>query len=208
LYSIIKKTALHMSVLKMLIKSDQELWRIQIQGVWWKVGVVVVYGWDLGRLKCNPFIVWIQNWFDLKSFLKWNVFQLSEKKLVVLSNQPVVLFLEGFEKGWKLFDLVDLTVKQNQSVVSCFQPIVSLKILTEFNFDLWNSLKWFLTECALVLNVFNYSLEYKKLVIRSWNVRKHFLRNHSANWISSFQDSHQALDFQMCGIGLGCTSNL
>jgi len=35
----------------------------------------------------------------LKTFLKWNVFQLSEKQPVVLSNQPVVLFLEGFEKG-------------------------------------------------------------------------------------------------------------
>jgi len=57
-------------------------------------------------------------------------FQPSEKQHVVLSNQPVVLLLEVFEKGWKLFDLVDLTVKPNQSVVSCLQLIVSLKILT------------------------------------------------------------------------------
>ena len=33
-------------LLPRLIKSDQELWRIQIQGVWWKAGVVVVCGWD------------------------------------------------------------------------------------------------------------------------------------------------------------------
>ena len=52
-----------------------------------------------GRFLCNPLLVWIQIWLDLKSFLKWNVFQLSEKQQVVLSNQPVVLFLEGFEKG-------------------------------------------------------------------------------------------------------------
>jgi len=117
-------------------------------------------------------------------------------------------FLRRFEKGWKLFDLVDLLVKLNQSIVSCFQPIVSLKILTEFSFDMWISLKWFLTDCAPVLNVFNYSLEYKKLVIRFWNERETVLRNHTKNWISSFQDSLQALDFQVCGIGLWCTSDL
>jgi len=162
-------------VLIVLIKSDQELWRIQIQGVWWKAGVAGVCLCGVcGRIICNPLLVWIQNWFDLKTFLKWNVFQLREKQPVVLSNQLVVLFLGGFEKGWKLFDLVDLVVKPNQSVVSCFQPIVSLKVLTKFCFDLWISLKWFLTECAPVLNVFNYFLEYKKLVIRSWNVRNSF----------------------------------
>jgi len=41
----------------LLIKSDQELWRIQIQGVWWKASVAALYGWDLGRLKCNPLLV-------------------------------------------------------------------------------------------------------------------------------------------------------
>ena len=142
--SSLERTRCHMSCL--LIKRDQELWRIQIQGVWWKVGVVVVCLCGVwGRIICNPLLVWIQNWFDLKTFLKWNVFQLREKKLVVLSNQPVVLFLRGFEKGWKLFDLVDFVVKWNQSVVSCFQPVVSLKGLTEFCFDLWIFLKWFLT---------------------------------------------------------------
>jgi len=52
-----------------------------------------VYGWNLGRLKCNPLLV------DLKTFLKWNVFQLNEKQPVVLSSQPIVLFLEYFDKG-------------------------------------------------------------------------------------------------------------
>ena len=42
-----------------LIKSDQVLWRIQIQSVWWKVGVVVALGWDLGRIECDPLICWI-----------------------------------------------------------------------------------------------------------------------------------------------------
>ena len=141
---------------------DEELWRIQIQGVWWKAGVDVVCRWDLGRLKCNP-LLWIQNWVDLKTFLKWNIFQLSEKQPVVLSNQPVVFC------SLKVLKKVESCLTFNRSVVSCFQPIVSLKILTEFNSDLWFSLKWFLIECSPVLNVFNYSLEYKKLVIRSWH---------------------------------------
>jgi len=50
--------------------------------------------------------------------LKLSVFQLSEKQPVVLSNQLVVLLLGVFEKGLKLFGLVDLTVKPKQSVVS------------------------------------------------------------------------------------------
>jgi len=45
------------------------------------------------------------------------LFQLSEKQPVVLSNQPVVLFLGVFEKGWKVFGLVDLIVKPKQSVI-------------------------------------------------------------------------------------------
>ena len=43
----------------LLIKSDIVLWRIQIQDVWWKAGVVVVFGWDLGRIECDPFLCWI-----------------------------------------------------------------------------------------------------------------------------------------------------
>jgi len=38
-------------------------------------------------------------------------FQLNEKQLVALSNQSVVLLLGVFEKGLKVFGLVDLTVK-------------------------------------------------------------------------------------------------
>jgi len=62
-------------------------------------------------------------------------FQLSEKQLVVLSNQPVVLLLGFLKKVENCFGLVDLTVKPKQSVVSWFQPIVSLKILTKFSFE-------------------------------------------------------------------------
>jgi len=62
-------------------------------------------------------------------------FQLSEKQPVVLSNQSVVLLLGVFEKGCKVFGLDDLTVKPKQSVVSWFQPIVSLKILTKFSIE-------------------------------------------------------------------------
>jgi len=40
-------------------------------------------------------------------------FQLSEKQPVVLSNQPVVLFLGVFEKVENYFSLVDLTAKPN-----------------------------------------------------------------------------------------------
>jgi len=41
-----------------------------------------------------------------------------EKQLVVLSIQLVVLHLVVFEKGLKLFDLVDFAAKPIQSVVS------------------------------------------------------------------------------------------
>jgi len=44
---------------QLFIKSDQVLWRIQIQGVWWKTGVAAMCGWDLGRLKCDPLFCWI-----------------------------------------------------------------------------------------------------------------------------------------------------
>jgi len=57
-------------------------------------------------------------------------FQLSEKQLVVLSNQPVVLLLGVFEKVENRFSLVDLTAKPNNRLFLWFQPIVSLKILT------------------------------------------------------------------------------
>jgi len=65
--------------------------------------------------------------------------QLSEKQLVVLSNQPVVLLLGVFEKVENYLSFVDLTAKQNNRLfcgfnVLWFQPIVSLKILTEFCF--------------------------------------------------------------------------
>jgi len=59
-------------------------------------------------------------------------FQLSEKQPVVLSNQPIVLFLDVLKKVERL---VDVIVKPNQSVLSWSQPIVSLKILTEFCFE-------------------------------------------------------------------------
>ena len=62
-------------------------------------------------------------------------FQLSEKQHVVLPNQPVVLLLGVLKKVENCFGLVDLTVNPKQSVVSWFQPIVSLKILTEFSFE-------------------------------------------------------------------------
>jgi len=61
-------------------------------------------------------------------------FKLSEKQPVVLSKQLIVLLLGVFEKvenwfGW-------LTCCQpKQSIVSWFQSILSLKILTEFCFD-------------------------------------------------------------------------
>jgi len=62
-------------------------------------------------------------------------FQLSEKQPVVLSNHPIVILLEVLKKVENCFGLVDLTVKPKQSVVLWFQPIVSLKILTKFNFE-------------------------------------------------------------------------
>jgi len=62
-------------------------------------------------------------------------FQLSEKQHVVLSNQPVVLLLGVLIKVENCFGLVDLIVKPKQSVVSWFQSIVSLKILTKFSFE-------------------------------------------------------------------------
>jgi len=47
-----------------------------------------------------------------------------EKQPVVFSFQSIVYHLEVFEKGLKLFDLVDFVVKPIQSVVSRIQPIV------------------------------------------------------------------------------------
>ena len=47
-----------------------------------------------------------------------------EKQPVVLSFQSVIYHLEVFEKGLKLFDLVDFAVKPIQSVVSRIQLIV------------------------------------------------------------------------------------
>jgi len=56
-------------------------------------------------------------------------------QLVVLSNQLVVLLLGVLKKVENCFGLVDITVKQKQSVVSWFQPIISFKNLTEFSFE-------------------------------------------------------------------------
>jgi len=47
-----------------------------------------------------------------------------EKQPVVLSFQSVVYHLKVFEKGLKLFDLVDFAFKQIQSVVSRIELIV------------------------------------------------------------------------------------
>jgi len=57
-------------------------------------------------------------------------FQLSKKQHVVLSNQPVVLLIGVLKKVENYFGLVDLNFQATQSVVSWFQPIVSLKTLT------------------------------------------------------------------------------
>jgi len=62
-------------------------------------------------------------------------FQLSEKQPVVLSNQSVVLLLGVLKKVENCFGSVDIKIKPKQSVVSWFQLIVSLKILTEFSFE-------------------------------------------------------------------------
>ena len=68
--------------------------------------------------------MWIETFFELDVFpTKW-------KTTFYFVESTGCFALRGFENGWKLFDLVDLIVKPNQSVVSCFQPIVSLKILT------------------------------------------------------------------------------
>ena len=95
----------------------------------------------------------------IETFLKLDVFPTKWKTTCCFVESTGCFSLRGFEKGWKLFDFVDLTFKPNQSVVVCFQPIVSLKILTEFCFDWWICLKWFLTECSPSLKVFNQSLE-------------------------------------------------
>jgi len=69
-------------------------------------------------------------------------FKLSEKQPVVLSKQLIVLLLGVFEKVENCFGWLT-SVKPKQSIVSCFQSIVCLKILTE---------SVLLVECAL--NVF------------------------------------------------------
>jgi len=89
----------------------------------------------------------------IETFLKLDVFPTKWKTTCCFVESTDCFALRGFAKGWKLFDLVDLTVKPNQSVVSCFQPIVSLKILTKFSLDWWICLKWFLTEYTPSLNV-------------------------------------------------------
>ena len=63
--------------------------------------------------------------FGIKTFLKKDCFYKEvEKQPVVLSFQLVVYHFEVFEKGLKLFGLVDFAVKPIQSVVSRIQPIV------------------------------------------------------------------------------------
>jgi len=57
---------------------------------------------------CKSTLDWIQSLSILKPFELKVFFKLSEKQPVVLSKQPIVLYLGVFEKGWKLFLMVDL----------------------------------------------------------------------------------------------------
>jgi len=50
-------------------------------------------------------------------------FQLSEKQLVVLSNQPVVVLLGVFEKVENSFSLVELTAKTNNQLFRGFNRL-------------------------------------------------------------------------------------
>ena len=62
------------------------------------------------------------------NLLKFKVFfKLSEKQLVVLLKQPIVLYLGVFERFLKMFWMVDLLSNQKQPIDSLFQPIVCLK---------------------------------------------------------------------------------
>ena len=85
-------------------------------------------------------------------------FKLSEKQLVVLSKQPIVLLLGVFEKlktvlvGWH-------AVKPKQSIVSCNQSIVCLKILTKFVFVSWVCFKWFSNWIRSCFKCFDQSLK-------------------------------------------------
>jgi len=135
----------------MLIECDQMLLRIEIQGVWWNSGVVVVFGWDLGRIVWStPLLNLKLMWF--KTFLKLSVFPTKWKTTCCFVESSGCFTLTIFWKCWKVFGFVDLTVKPKQSDVSWFQPIVSLKILTEFSFEWWICFKCFLTEYAPSLN--------------------------------------------------------
>ena len=79
-------------------------------------------------------------------------FKLSEKQPVVLSKQPIVLFLGVFERVWKLFWIGSLVVKPKQPIDSLFQPIVCLKTLTESVLLVEWALIDFITEYAPALN--------------------------------------------------------
>jgi len=77
-------------------------------------------------------------------------FKLSEKKPVVLSKQPIVLLLGVFEKVENCFGW--LTCCQTKTIVSYFQSIVCLKILTESVLLVKCVLNDFQTEYAPILN--------------------------------------------------------
>ena len=79
-------------------------------------------------------------------------FKLSEKQPVVLSKQPIVLYLGVFWKSLKTVLDGWLVVKPKQPIDSLFQPIVCLKTLTESVLLVEWALIDFITEYAPTLN--------------------------------------------------------
>jgi len=63
-------------------------------------------------------------------------FKLSEKQPVVLSKQPIVLYLGVFRKVENCFQMVDLLSKPKQPIDSWKQPIVCFGTITENYFVL------------------------------------------------------------------------
>jgi len=61
---------------------------------------------------------------ESKPFRKRLFYKEVEKQPVVLSFQSVVYHFEVYEKGLKMFNLVDFAIKPIQLVVSRIQPIV------------------------------------------------------------------------------------
>jgi len=143
----------------------------------------------------------------IETFFKLDVFPTKWKTTCCFVESTSCFDLRGFEKGWKLFDLVDLAVKPNQSVVSCFQPIVSLKILTKFCFEWWICLKWFLTEYAPSLNVLinlwkiqivcYMFLKCKKQFweIHFWHIWSQVFKIHIKLWIFKWEWNRNAILF-------------